>query len=329
MIRRQLALALLVLAACADTVTEEPPATPQEGISFVVFGDQPYSDADVAAFPGVVAEVNETDTPFVIHVGDIKGGSAACTDSVVTGRREMYRGFAAPMVFTPGDNEWTDCHRAGGSPLERLAFLREAFWGSDGLPLPSGTTQQGALSSAAGEGLHGEFVENVRWVHENVVFATAHVVGSENAAEDFDGRTEADDSEVRRREAAVAAWVDETFAHAQELGADAVVIAAHADVRFDRAARGGQDPAYTHFLAPLEAGASSFDGPVLLLQGDTHSCLFDKPVFGPDQEPLDNFWRLRVAGGDNQTGWFMVNLRPGDEDAVRVAPRMLRGVCRL
>lgn len=327
--RPQPALALLALAACVDSSAQEAPPTPEEGISFVVFGDQPYSDADVAAFPGVVAEVNETGTPFVIHVGDIKGGSAACTDSVVTGRRDMYREFDSPMVFTPGDNEWTDCHRAGGSPLERLAFLRDAFWGADGLLLPTGTVHQGRVHPSSGVGPHAEFVENVRWVHGNVVFATAHVVGSDNAAEDFEGRTEADDAEVERREAAVAAWIEATFAEARELNADAVVIAAHADVRFDRAARGGQDPAYAHFLQPLEAGTRSFDGPVLLLGGDTHSCLFDKPAFGPGQEPLENFWRLRVAGGDSQTGWFMVNLRPGDEDAVRVAPRMLRGVCRL
>jgi len=95
------------------------------------------------------------------------------------------------------------------------------------------------------------------------------------------------------------------------------------------AARSGQAAPYRHFLGPLQAGARSFDGPVLLLQGDTHSCYFDKPVFGPGEEPLENFWRLRVAGGDNQTGWFMVNLRPGEAEAVRVAPRMLRGFCRL
>ncbi len=318
------AAAAVALAACAEPARTPPPVASQTGISFVVFGDQPYTDRDVATFPGLIAEVNETDVPFVIHVGDIKGGGAACTDSVVVARRELYQGFTAPMVFTPGDNEWTDCHRAGGRPLERLDFLRDAFYGPDGLPLPDSVVSQGGSGEP-----YPEFVENVRWVHERVVFATAHVVGSDNARADFEDRSSADDEEVDRREEAVAAWVVGTFEEAARIGADAVVIAAHADVRFDVAARGEQAAAFRHFLGPLEAGALAFDGPVLLLQGDTHSCLFDRPRFSPDRAPPSNFWRLRVPGGGNQTGWVLVNLDPGSDVPVSAIPRMLRGTCRL
>jgi hypothetical protein len=321
------ALAVLLLApfaACADASDTPPPTAPADGLSFVVFGDQPYSDRDVATFPGLIAEVNESGVPFVIHVGDIKAGGDACTDSVILGRRELYRGFEAPMVFTPGDNEWTDCHWAGGDPLERLAFLREAFYGAEGLPLPGGAVPQGGA-----EGANAEFVENVRWVHDNVVFATAHVVGSANAREGFDGRSAADDAAVDRREAAVTEWVQQTFAEAARIDADAVVIAAHADLRFDVAARGEQAAAFRHFLGPLEAGILGFDGPVLLLQGDTHSCLFDQPRFAPDREAPPNFRRLRVPGGAGQTGWLLVTLRPDTDAPIAVTPRMLRGGCRL
>ena len=314
---------ILTLGGCSAP-PEEAPTDREDGVSFVVFGDQPYTDADVDAFPGVVAEVNETGAPFVIHVGDIKGGSAACTDAVVVGRREMYRGFAAPMAFTPGDNEWTDCHRAGGRPLERLAFLRDAFFGDDGLPFPPGAVVQGGPS---GDG--SEFVENIRWVHEDVVFATAHVVGSMNGLEEFEGRREEDDAEVARRSEAVGRWVEATFGEARRIDAAAVVVAAHADVRFDRVARGDAPAEYRHFLEPLEAGARAFDGPVLLLQGDTHSCVFDRPAFDEGAGPLENFWRLRVAGGELQTGWFSVTLRPGSATPIEVRPRMLRGVCTL
>lgn len=316
---------VLTLGGCSEApLPEEAPSLSDDGVSFVVFGDQPYSDADVEAFPGLVAEVNETGAPFVIHVGDIKGGSAACTDSIVVGRREMYRAFEAPMAFTPGDNEWTDCHRAGDDPLERLALLRTAFFGEEGLPLPEGAVVQGGPS---GDG--SEFVENIRWVHEGIVFATAHVVGSANGLEDYDGRTEADDQEVARRSDAVGRWVEETFGEARRIDASAVVIAAHADVRFDRAARGDTPAEYRHFLEPLEAGARAFEGPVLLLQGDTHSCVFDQPAFDEGSEPLDNFWRLRVAGGEQQTGWFAVTLRPDAATPIEVRPRMLRGICGL
>jgi hypothetical protein len=317
--------ACVLLAACVAPASTPPPSAPSDGVSFVVFGDQPYTDQDVQTFGGLVEEVNQADVPFVIHVGDIKAGGDACTDALLIGRRELYRAFDPPMAFTPGDNEWTDCHGAGGNPLGRLAFLRDAYFvGPEALPLPDG-----AVSQARGEGPHGEFVENVRWIHGNVVFATAHVVGSDNARGDYSGRTAADDAAVARREAAVAAWVEQTFEEAERIGADAVVIAAHADVRFDVAARGEQAAPFRHFLAPLEAGVLKFGGPVLLLQGDTHSCLFDQPRFAPDREPPANFRRLRVPGGANQTGWLMVTLRPGDDAPVSVTPRMLRGACRL
>jgi hypothetical protein len=43
-----------------------------------------------------------------------------------------------PLVYTPGDNEWTDCHRAnngGYTPTERLDTLREVFFDRPGWSL--------------------------------------------------------------------------------------------------------------------------------------------------------------------------------------------------
>jgi len=322
--RRLVATAALLLSVVGCDAAQPPPSVADDGVSFVVFGDQPYAESDVASFPSLVSEVNAVDVPFVIHVGDIKAGSAPCSDSLILHRRDLYRGFQAPVAFTPGDNEWTDCHRAGGVPLERLAFLRDAFYGADGLRRPDGSVGQGDEP-----GRDAEFVENARWVHENIVFATAHVVGSDNGREAFEGRLPADDDEVRRREAAVTDWVAETFEWAGELGAAAVVITVHADLDFAAAAGGAPIPAFQHVLDPLEAGVRSFDGLVLLLHGDTHSCLLDTPSFGPGTETAPNFVRLRVSGGARQVGWFLVTLRPGSDEPVTVVPRMLRGGCSL
>ena len=44
------------------------------------------------------------------------------------------------MIYVPGDNEWTDCHRAnngGYDPLERLAFLRAMFYPGRSEPWPA------------------------------------------------------------------------------------------------------------------------------------------------------------------------------------------------
>ena len=42
------------------------------------------------------------------------------------------------VVLTPGDNEWTDCHRVAAGeyqPLERLAKLREVFYPVPGMTI--------------------------------------------------------------------------------------------------------------------------------------------------------------------------------------------------
>ena len=62
-----------------------------------------------------------------MHLGDIKNGSSRCDDSYFAQIAAGFSSLTIPLIFTPGDNEWTDCHRANNGaydPLERLAALR-------------------------------------------------------------------------------------------------------------------------------------------------------------------------------------------------------------
>jgi hypothetical protein len=47
---------------------------------------------------------------LTFHVGDIKNGSSPCTNDYNAMIREQFDRFTMPMLYTPGDNEWTDCH---------------------------------------------------------------------------------------------------------------------------------------------------------------------------------------------------------------------------
>src|SRR5690606_35598316 len=100
------------------------------------------------------------------------------------------------LVYTPGDNEWTDCHRsrAGGfDPLERLAALRSLFFARGealggkprGVP---GANPAGAPGVGAGAARAGSLVlkrqadltpggppENLRWRAGGAVFATINL----------------------------------------------------------------------------------------------------------------------------------------------------------
>ena len=60
-----------------------------------------------------------------MHAGDIKAGSEPCSDSLILSRFGSYQAFQRAFVYTPGDNEWTDCHRVNNGshnpPLRRQA----------------------------------------------------------------------------------------------------------------------------------------------------------------------------------------------------------------
>jgi len=64
---------------------------------------------------------------FVLHAGDLKGSGEPCSDELLRRRLEQLQAVRTALVYTPGDNDWTDCHRAGAGgypPLERLGALR-------------------------------------------------------------------------------------------------------------------------------------------------------------------------------------------------------------
>ena len=78
-------------------------------------------------------------------------------------------------VYTPGDNDWTDCDRFNLSALydelERLNYLRQLFFHQDAHQLtrdiPGLIRQEG-------------FIENALWKIDPVVFATLHIPGTNN-----------------------------------------------------------------------------------------------------------------------------------------------------
>jgi glycerophosphoryl diester phosphodiesterase len=152
-----------------------------------VIGDTPYGSAQLAAFPGDVAAINaDPAVGTVMHLGDIKSGSTQCTDAYFAQIRANFDAFADPLVYTPGDNEWTDCHRAnngGYLPTERLAKLREVFFDAPG------NTLGGARRDVRPQ---SGYPANVSFAESGVEFGTVHIVGSnDDRAPWFGDRTDA------------------------------------------------------------------------------------------------------------------------------------------
>ena len=236
---------------------------------FVALGDMPYKlPDDYARFEALIGEVNRLQPAFTIHVGDIKSGSTPCSDENFQKVKAEFGLFQGPLIYTPGDNEWTDCHREKAGkydPLERLAKVRELFFTG----LGDRSLGQKPLTLTRQK----ELPENSRWTYQNVVFGTLHVVGSNNGME----RTNASVAEYFTRNAANVQWVKDTFAEAKAKNAPAVVLAFQADL-FYGAPFLLSDPGLRDTLSTLAAESKAYGKPVLLIQGDSHTLVIDRPL---------------------------------------------------
>jgi hypothetical protein len=283
---------VLVVAVFLTRGLNAPTPNPEGGFSFAVMGDAPYHWWEERRFRLVLQDLDAHDLASVISIGDIFW--RPCSDEMYRHTREKFNGLRHPVVYTPGDNEWFDCWEPGSGgfmPQERLARLREIFFNP---PTQSLGGRRIALASQP------EFVENVRWTENGVVFATVHLIGSANGMRPFPARTAADDEAARRRTGAAATWMREAFSAAKTANASAVVIALHGNP-FD------EEPKYREpfqpFLTRLLEETEQFQRPVLIAHGDNHKFIVDRPL------ELANLIRLEVPGSP-EVGWVRVTVTP-------------------
>ncbi len=307
------------------SVVTLPVAGRAEPVGFVAFGDMPYCDdrdpggcrAEVARVEALVGDINAARPAFTVFLGDTKAGGERCTDAVVLDRTAAW--FArveGPLVYTPGDNEWTDCwqDRAGRfDPIERLRRLRERFFtGARSL----GGTPMALVRQADTDAEHRLYVENARWERGGVLFATVHVPGSDNnRPRDENGGAVPPGAaaEYPARNRANLAWIAEAFAAAERGGHGAVVFALQADLYYrDRCGRGTVE-GHLDTRAALAKGARRYGKPVLLLHGDSHFHLEDRPV--PE---APNLLRVMVPGARDIRA-VGVTVDPGAAEPFRVS----------
>lgn len=325
-------LCLAVVPVYADR--EVQPSRGQAPFEFALIGDAPYvaSNTPGVAYPPFERLVNEINrdhrVEWLLHAGDIKNGSTLCSDEMFADRLARFNSIQKPVVYTPGDNEWTDCHRINNGqyqPLERLAKLRQVFFPAPGQTLGAVPMK---VASQARESGYEEFPENVRWIHKGVVFATLHIVGSSNAEAPFQAgssavRTSADDDEVVRRNAANLVWLHNTFDLAEANAAPGIfiMIQANPGLEFDQSVADRQG--YEEFLAALESRAQVYGKPVVLAHGDSHYFRVDKPRL-LNQHFVRNFTRVETFGAGN-VHWVRVSVDPRSEQVFRFQEEIVEG----
>jgi hypothetical protein len=282
--------------------------------SFAVFGDTPYNALELAAVPHLLREADQAGVAFVVHVGDLKAATEPCSDQFLRERRALLDASPRPLVFVPGDNEWTDCHlqSAGGyDPRERLDALRRLFYPDDE---SLGRQKLRVVRQGDVDPRFRAYRENTRWIAGNIVFATLNLPGSNNNL----GRNASTDAEHAARMTANFAWLTEAVALARQPAMRSLVVFSHGDPRFDRPVDAVDG--YTGWRNALRAHLSAFDKPVLYVHGDGHRYRVDQPLRSLlTLDRVATFTRVEVFGSPS-VGWVRVNVDPDGAWPFTVAP---------
>ena len=338
-----LSSALLAAALVAGQAAVAEERHDDDVLTVAVFGDWPYNTNLLTNAPLLTNSVNaDRAVRRVIHVGDIHSGSMACTSAGILppiptsnpGWNQQifynFQQFKAPLVYTPGDNEWTDCHKTkqlkSGAPLQELAAVRSLFFSQPGKTLGGDVREVWSQAKFFDPAYptDAQFVENVIWEEGHVVFVTVNMPGSNNDTLPWTNGFEnpsAQAKEVADRTGAAMRWLQAAFKHAAAHQARGVVIAQQADMWDPAAVATGGDGlgGYTPYVQTIASLALQFRKPVLLLNGDSHVFGADKPLADPASATgvihhtlaVPNLTRITVQGSTNAPAeWLRLTIDP-------------------
>jgi hypothetical protein len=363
-------ITLVVVAnAITPVISHAAPAKLKEAaFTFALWSDMPYvkngdTTPSTVAAPALDAttdgttaitrltkSINNAKVSFTIFGGDTKDGSSLCTDTTLRDdATAMFNSLAIPTVYTPGDNEWTDCHRTnngGRNNLERLDFLRKNMFNT---PKSFGGNVKAQLTLTRQGAPGGEYSENSRWTKGNVVFVTLNVPGSNNnkvnagtCVNSKSVRTQvecdADNAEYIARDAKNIEFMKESFEAAKDGAAAGVMIVIQGDPVFDspdtetvneRTAVSTDAPhdGYDAFLATLISETKAFTGQVVLVHGDSHYFRVDKPYMLQTTAKADMVRNLtRVENfGSPSVHWVKVTVTPKNPNVFTFEPMIVKG----
>jgi hypothetical protein len=346
-------VALLAGVFCESAMAERESDREGKGETYIIglWGDLPYSDVQaLIGVPNLIADMNRQDLAFTVHDGDLKAGNATpgslspttCSDALYVQALGYFNALRAPAMFTPGDNDWTDCDRpsnGGFSSRERLDHQRQLFF-STPYSLGQRRLRQEVQSAALCLGVNGATpcVENRRWTFGAVTYVTLNVQGSCNNLCD----SAPDPTEWAARNQANIAWLRESFRFAAARQSVAVMIVSQADPGWDLsdgtraplrdpktlAETDGQPDGFQDYLSALRDEVVAFRKPVAYVHGDSHYYRVDKPLLDSAGRRLENFTRVETFGdnqanGTNDVNWLKVTVDPRSREVFSYQPQIV------
>lgn len=335
--------AMSFAAAHADAGDDDDDPNPY---TIGLWGDLPYSALqESVGVPNLVADMNAHHVRFSVHDGDLKAGSnSLCDDNLYHHAAATLNQLHGAAMFTPGDNDWTDCDRpsnGGFNSRERLDRERQILfstpWSFGQRPI-----RQEVQTARLCLGVNGPTacVENRRWTVGRVTYVTLNVQGSCNNLCD----TNPDPAEFAARNAANIQWLREAFATAKARNSAAVMIIAQANPGWDQtdptraplrdpktlAETDGAPDGFQGYLQALREQVIAFRKPVAYVHGDSHYHRIDKPFLDAQGRRLENFTRVETFGdnannGNNDVNWVKVTVDIKSRDVFSYQPMIVPG----
>jgi hypothetical protein len=267
-----------------------------ESFKFIAYGDMPYKiPDDYPRYEKLIEVINQSKPAFTLFVGDTKSGSTPCSDEYNVIVKNYFNQFNSPLIYSVGDNEWTDCHRqlAGEyDPLERLEKLRQYFF-KDRFSFGEKSISLNRQADVMRE--YSTYVENSYWIKNEFLFISIHIPGSNNNL----GRTKEADQEYLSRNAANLAWIDYCFRLAETNNLEGIVFGFQADMFQERKLAKEPTSGFKDTIESLSSHSQAFKKPVLLINGDSHRLIIDQPLKTTNSKfVLENVIRLQVMGED-------------------------------
>jgi hypothetical protein len=352
------ALALLVPLSSTVSASEHHHADRDDHshvMKVALWGDMFYFDPAIKAskIDQTISSMNEHNVDFTLFAGDTKNGSSLCTDQAIGADViDIFNRLDAPTLYSLGDNEWTDCHRANNGaydPLERLDYLRATFFSKN-------TSQGKHPIRVKRQGRPGQaYSENSRFVKNRVEFVALHIPGSNNnlvasesqcikktgrAGRQWDSvnnmpldECAAASEEYQARNQMNIEWLRDSFANARARNLAGVLIVIQADVffPFELSDGGYQDQflasldssnGYSDFVHTLIEETQSYNGQVVLVHGDSHYFKLDKAMYDADGRLTANFTRVEVFGSKDND-WVEMTVDPKSDNVFSFKPVML------
>jgi len=288
---------------------------------FVALGDMPYNiPDDYVRYERLIRDINKINPSFTIFIGDTKSGSSPCSDEYNLIVKKYFDQFSEPLIYSIGDNEWTDCHRPNAGsydPIERLQGVRKTFFGS---AMSQGKRQLQLSRQADLDPRYSKYVENSMWVKNHFLFINLHITGSNNNFE----RDDSAKQEYYARNQANLSWIDQAFQLASSKKYSGIVLFYQADMFYSPNQATDLTSGYRDTLQTLTTHAQTFKKPVLLIHGDSHRLIIDQPLKSIDQKNiLENVLRLQVMGAE-QVQAVEIQVNPAAQQPFSFTPILIR-----